>query len=298
LRKKGSVRARVTAARDRAAPGSGRTVMANSPVIAASEAPPVCIRRIRPVDLKVALAKGIEDFLAKPSHLAFLSLIYPIFLCLYALTFTDNALPLLYPLASGFALVGPVMAIGLYEVSRQRELGREPPWRCAFDVLRSPSIPSIVALGFVLMLILLCWLTTAWLLYAWLFGFSAPVSYAQFVSEVLTTSRGRTLIVLGNASGFIFAAVVLSISVVSFPLLLDRTDIGAATAVRVSVRAVLANPATMALWGLIVATLLVIGSLPLFVGLAVVMPILGHSTWHLYRRVVKPSPARNSPPAD
>jgi uncharacterized membrane protein len=257
------------------------------------DAPRVIVRRIGPADLKEALAKGVDDFLAKPSHLVFLGLIYPIFnICLYAVTFTSNALPLLYPLASGFALIGPFVAICLYEISRQRELGEEASWRRAFDVLRSPSIPSILALGLMLLVIFVLWLTTARALYEWLFGPSAPESYAQFIDEVLTTSHGWTLIVLGNAIGFVFAVVVLSISVVSFPLLLER-DVGADLAVHTSLRAVLANPVTMALWGLIVAALLVIGSLPLFVGLAVVMPILGHATWHLYRRVVEPSPVRN-----
>jgi uncharacterized membrane protein len=249
------------------------------------------VRRIEPKDLKEVLAKGVDDFLAKPSHVVFLGLIYPIFTFLYALTFTSNALPLLYPLASGFALIGPFAAIGLYSVSQQRELGQEASWRRALDVLRSPSILSVLALGLVLTVIFLCWLASAQALYEWLFGPSAPESYAEFLDEIFTTSRGWTLIALGNAIGFVFAVVGLSISVVSFPLLLDR-DVGAVAAVRASVRAVRANPVTMALWGLIVAALLVGGSLPLFVGLAVVMPILGHSSWHLYRRAVEPPPAR------
>jgi uncharacterized membrane protein len=258
-------------------------------VLADLHAARIVVRRIGPADLKNALAKGMDDFMAKPSHLVFLGLIYPVFnIFLYAVTFTSNALPLLYPLASGFALIGPFLGVGLYEISRQRELGQEAAWKRAFEVWRSPSIPSILALGLLLMVIFICWLTTARALYEWLFGPSAPESYAQFIDEVLATSRGWTLIVLGNAIGFVFAAVVLSISVVSFPLLLDR-DVGADLAVHTSVRTVAANPVTMALWGLIVAALLVLGSLPLFVGLAVVMPVLGHSTWHLYRRVVEPS---------
>jgi uncharacterized membrane protein len=263
--------------------------MANFHVIAGPDETPAhpVVRKITSADLKQALVRGIDDFMAKPSHLVFLGLIYPILgICLAALTFTNNALPLLFPLMSGFALVGPIAAIGLYEISRRRELGLDTSWSHAFDVLRSPSIPSIVALGVLLMVIFLCWLTTARALYEWLFGPLAPESYAQFITEVLTTSRGWTLIVLGNAIGFGFAVVVLSISVVSFPLLLDR-DVGAAVAVQTSVRAVLANPVMMAAWGLIVAGALLIGSLPLFVGLAIVVPVLGHATWHLYRRVVE-----------
>jgi uncharacterized membrane protein len=261
-----------------------------------SPAHPV-VRKISPADLKEALAKGFDDFWAMPSHLVFLGLIYPIVgVCLAALIFTNNALPLLYPLASGFALIGPFAGIGLYEISRRRELGLATSWRDAFDVLKSPSIPSIIALGVILLVIFLAWLTTARLLYQSLFGYAVPTSYSQLINQVLTTPEGIRLIAFGNALGFVFAVVVLSISVISFPLLLDR-DVGVAVAVYTSVKAVMMNPVTMALWGLIVAAGLLVGSLPLFVGLAIVMPVLGHATWHLYRRVVEPPSAEEAHPA-
>ncbi len=133
----------------------------------------------------------------------------------------------------------------------------------------------------------LLWLFTAQSIYTRLFGDEAPASIGTFLRDVLTTSRGWTLILFGNAAGFIFAVVVLATTVVAFPLLLDR-DVGAVAAIETSARAVMANPLQMALWGLIVAVLLVIGSIPLFAGLAVVIPILGHATWHLYRKVVEP----------
>jgi uncharacterized membrane protein len=240
------------------------------------------IRHIGIADIWDALAKGVDDFLAMPSHLIFLCLIYPLVGIPLA---ASNDLHLLFPLASGFALIGPFAAIGLYEVSRRRELGMDTSWRHAFEVLRSPAMPSILVLGLILMVVFLCWLGAAQALYVRLFGEDEPSSYSRFLSEVLTTSRGWALIILGNFIGFLFAALVLSISVISFPLLLDR-DVGVAVAIHSSVRAVIANPAMMALWGLIVAALLVIGTLPLFIGLAVVMPVLGHATWHLYRRVV------------
>lgn len=273
--------------------------MANFHVIAGADetlAHPT-VRNIGAEDLKEALRKGYEDFKEMPTHLAFIGLIYPLFgICLAALTFTSNALPLLFPLVSGFALIGPLAAIGLYELSRRRELGLETSWDHAFDVLRSPSLPSILALGLVLMVIFLAWLATAQALYEWLYGEMAPESYAAFLGEVVTTSKGWTLIVLGHAIGFVFAFVVFSISVLSFPLLLDR-DCGVACAVQTSVEAVLKNPKTMGFWALIVAALLMIGSAPLLVGLAVVMPILGHASWHLYRRAVEPaSPETANPP--
>jgi uncharacterized membrane protein len=182
--------------------------------------------------------------------------------------------------------MGPVAALGIYELSRRREQGLEVSWMNAFDVLRSPSIGSIAALGALLGGIFVAWLFAANLVYQLTMGgIPAPLSISEFVQQVLGTPEGQNLILLGNAVGFLFALLVLTLTVVSFPILLDR-NVGAGVAVRTSVRAVMANPGTMAIWGLIVATLLLLGCLPLFVGLAVVMPLLGHATWHLYRKIV------------
>ena len=267
--------------------------MANFHVIAGASDTPAfpTVRRIGPTDLKDALRNGFADFWAMPSQVFFIGLIYPIAgVILAGLAFGQNMLPLLYPLASGFALVGPLVSIGLYELSRRREQGLPTDWKYAFEVLQSPAIGSIAALGVVLLVLFMAWLFTAQALYEWLYGYRAVESLPAFLSEALTTSRGWVLIILGNLLGFVFAVVVLAISVISFPLLLDR-DVGAAIAVQTSIRAVLMNPMTMALWGLIVAGLLALGFATLLVGLAIVVPVLGHATWHLYRRVVE----RDSP---
>ena len=245
------------------------------------------IRRIHVADLKDVLARGLDDFKAKPSYVVLLLIIYPLdgFL-LFILEFNNDLLPLVFPLIAGFALVGPLAAIGLYELSRIREQGFDIPWWKAAGVFRSPTIGAIVELSIVQLLIYVAWLAAALEIYRRTFGDAMPTSITVFAHDVLATSSGWALMLVGCGISLIFAVVMLTISVVSFPLLIDR-DVGAVFAVRTSVRAVLKNPMTMAIWGLIVVALLVIGSLPVLVGLALVMPVLGHATWHLYRKVVE-----------
>ena len=259
-------------------------------------APPV-VRRIGLADLKDALARGIDDFAAMPSHAVFLSLIYPLIgIVLGAVTFGYGLMQLTYPLIAGFALLGPFAAIGLYELSRRREAGLSTDLTKAFDDFRLPSVGAIAALGLLLTAIFLLWLVVAHGIYIAIFGDApVPLSVGEFARQVFTTPEGWRLIVIGNAVGFLFALLVLIISVVSFPLLIDR-DVGVVEAVLTSCRAVRANPFPMAVWGLIVAAGLVLGSLPLLLGLTVVLPVLGHATWHLYRKVVEPDP--NPPPRE
>lgn len=267
--------------------------MALSHLLVGASAYPVrpTLRRIGPADLLQALSRGLDDFLAMPSHAVFLCVLYPLLgLWLISLASGYSMLPLAFPLAAGFALVGPFAAIGLYELSRRREAGLDTSSSHAFDVLHSPSFGAILLLGLLLTAIFLVWLAVAQAIYVANFGYAAPASIGQFVTDVFTTAAGWKLIVVGTGVGFLFAVVVLTIGAVSFPLLLDR-NVGAAVALFTSIRLVIANPLTMALWGFIVAALLVAGSLPFFLGLTVVMPLLGHATWHLYRSAVEPDPA-------
>ena len=251
-----------------------------------ADAPPLAIRKITVPDLKDALWRGYADFNDMPTHAVFLIAIYPIIgLVLVQATLNQDLLPMLYPLAGGFALLGPFAALGLYELSRRREQGLPAAWTHAAQVLKSQRIFSILALGLMLLAIFIVWVFAANSLYGAMFGKMTAETMLGFAGRILTTPQGWMLIIVGNALGIAFAAVALTISVVSFPLLLDR-DVSLGTAVQTSVRAVLASPATFAAWGFIVGAGLFLGSLPLFAGLIVVLPVLGHATWHVYRKVV------------
>jgi uncharacterized membrane protein len=237
-------------------------------------------------DLYDALRAGRDDFLQMPTHLFLVALIYPVAgLILARWSLDAKLLPLLFPLVSGFALVGPIAAIGLYELSRRRETGLDTHWRHMFDVLKSPALATIILLAGILTIIFGLWLWAASTLYAVLFGQSEPQSLQELVRDVIATPGGWKLIVFGNLLGLGFAVVSLAIGAVSFPLALDR-HVGLGTAIATSIQAMRVNRWVMLEWGLIVAVILVLGALPLLVGLAVALPVLGHATWHLYRRLV------------
>ncbi len=242
--------------------------------------------RIAIGDLRAALREGFADFLAFRSDVIFLCIIYPCAgLALWRFASGYNLVHLVFPLAAGFALVGPLFATGLYEMSRQREQGLPVTWATSFAAFRSPAIGSVVVLGALLLAIFAAWLLSADLIYRVTVAAEHPNSLGGFVRDVLFTRRGHAMFLLGEGIGFIYAILALCIGLVSFPLVLDR-HVTASDAVRTSIAAARANPVETALWGLIVAALLLAGSLPFLIGLVVVLPILGHATWHLYRRLI------------
>lgn len=245
----------------------------------------ITIRTIDLSSLMRALRLGWDDFKAVPSHAVMLCAIYPVLgLVLARAVFGYAVLPLLFPLAAGFALLGPFAALGLYELSSRRDRGEEASAWDAFEVLRSPSFGSMLGLGTLLLALFVTWVATAQAIYVAVFGYGGAAGVGEFLQRVVTTPQGWWLMAVGCGAGFLFALVALCLSVVSFPLLLDRRA-SAAEAMLASVETIITNPLPMAMWGLIVAALLVLGSIPLFLGLTVVLPVLGHATWHLYRKV-------------
>jgi uncharacterized membrane protein len=244
------------------------------------------VQRITAADLRDVLRRGFEDFGAYRTDVIFLCLLYPLVgLVLARMIWGYGMVPLIFPLVSGFALIAPFFAVGLYEMSRRRESGVVRGWSDAFGVATSPALGSIMALGLLLLALFVMWLGAAHIIWLLTLGPEPPISLEAFAVDVLTTRAGWTMAIVGVAVGFVFALAVLVLSVVSFPLLLDR-DVGLGTAIATSIKVVRENPGPMALWGLIIAASLVLGSIPLLMGLAIVFPLLGHATWHLYRKVL------------
>jgi len=245
----------------------------------------ITVRRIGIADLGAALQKGIDDFRAIPTHAFFVGIVYAVLgLVIVRWSFHYSLLPLVFPLVGGFALLGPFAAIGLYELSRRREQGEEARFWHMFAVRHAPNRGAILRLGVGVAMVFFVWLWVALALYRSTFGDVEP-STGAFLVELFTTGHGWTLMLVGNLVGAGFALAILAGTAVAFPMLVDRR-VDVATAVATSLRVFAANPVPMLVWGAIVAGGLFVGALPFLLGFLVVLPVLGHATWHLYRRVV------------
>ena len=180
------------------------------------------------------------------------------------------------------------MAIALYDVSRRREAGEASSLRGLWTTIRSRS--EIGWMAFVAVFIFVMWMYQVRFLMALFLGLHASFSnIREFINVVLTTNEGLAFLVAGNIEGAVLSLILFSLTVVSFPLLLDR-DVDFVTAMITSVRAVTMSPVPMIGWAAVIVVLLIVSSLPFFVGLLVTLPVLGHATWHLYRRIVEPLP--------
>ena len=260
--------------------------MAATRTAGATAAQPLPLRHITVDDLRASLRDGYEDFMDKRGDLIFIGILYPIIGLVAALvTLKGNTAQVLFPIAAGLSLVGPLVSTGFYELARRRESGLESNWWHFLDVRKNESLDQIIFVGALLIAIFVAWVASAALIYNAFFGDRSPSSVGDLLAMLFTTGEGWAMMIVGNLVGLLFAIVVLAVSVISLPMLIDR-DIDAGTAVAASVRCVRENPGVMMRWGLIVAALLFVGSLPVFLGLAVVLPVLGYATWHLYTRVV------------
>jgi uncharacterized membrane protein len=244
------------------------------------------VRKIGLPDLTWALAGGWRDFREMRGDILILGLIYPaVGLLAAALSVEHRLFPLLFPLVAGLAIVGPAVASGFFELAKRRSAGEDTGWAHFFDPFRRPSGRTLAALSLLLAVLFVAWVGVAWAIYDLAFGPFGPSSPQAFLHETLTTPHGWAMVWVGNLMGLAFAAAALAISVVAFPIAVDGRA-GVLDAVAISLRACAKNPLPVAVWGALVAALLVVACIPLFVGLAVVLPVLGYASWRLYTRLI------------
>jgi uncharacterized membrane protein len=258
---------------------------ANEPAAVAGRAPQLEIRKIEIADVMDCIAKGVQDFARAPRYGTFFGAIYAIGgLVIVWLVFAMNYPYLAYPLIMGFALFAPFGAAGTYEISRRLESGEALSWAPVIGAVWSRAGKELGWLALVSLFTLIIWLDLAVFLFLMFYGLDIP-SLPQLFTNIFTTAYGMTFLLVGNGLGAIIALFVFSITAISPPLLVDR-EVDFVTAMTTSVRAVMANPRAMLAWAVVIGADLAISFATIFVALLVIFPILGHVTWHLYRRVI------------
>lgn len=243
---------------------------------------PTAIRQLRAKDLTDALKLGFDDFRHFRTDALTLAVIYPIAAVFLATVVVfQNFLPLVFPVCAGFALLGPMATLWFAALSRQRERGEES----ALGVFTSPRLVAIERLCVTTILLFVIWNVAAGIVYGLTLGSSSADAGAPFFHRVMDTQAGWVLIIAGCAIGAVFAVLALAVFFITFPLVLDR-PLTAGQAIGISVRAMLRNPFLVLAWGAIVVIGLVGGAIPALLGIVIVLPTLGHASWHLYRRAV------------
>ncbi len=238
-------------------------------------------------DLKVAFGKGLSDFRKAPVYgIVFGAIFAALGVVLYLQFVVWQSDISIVPLAAGFPLIGPFVAVGMYEVSRLIERGETVSWLSVLQAIYAERKRQIPSIAFVVLFIFLIWVYMAHLVFALSFGLK-PLTNVMTSTDILLTKEGITMLLMGTVVGGGLSFVLFSITVVGIPLLVDR-EIDVVTSMITSVSLVLNNLAVMLTWGLIVGVLLMLAMIPMFVGLIVVLPVLGHSTWHLYKLAILP----------
>jgi len=248
------------------------------------------VRAITVDDISAALSDGLRDFRAAPAFGLLIGAVYAIAgNVLFWVAASFDFLFLAYPLAAGFALVAPFAAVGIYETSRRLAIGGDVSIGALAGSVPPHARRELGYMALVTAFGMIAWVYAAGFVYALFFGISS-LGETDIVTAIVSTGLGIAFLVTGALIGAVMATVIFSVSVVSFPLLLDR-DVDFITAMITSVKAVVVNPKTMIVWAAIVSGLMVLAVLPAFLGLFVVLPVLGHTSWHLYRKLVAPEEA-------
>lgn len=240
---------------------------------------------ITPADITAALHAGIRDLARAPIHSLFFGCVFSAFgiLISYLLLIVGSSYWVL-PLAAGFPLIGPFAAIGLYEISRRLEQGEPITWGGVLGAVIREGRVQLPSYAFIVLFIYLIWVYLAHLIFALSFGLK-PLTNVMSSTELLTTAEGIGMLVAGTVVGGAIAILLFSVSVTSVPLLLER-EIDVVSAMITSVKSVLANRAAMLFWGIILVICCIAAMVPMFLGMIVIFPVLGHTSWHVYRRVI------------